>query len=237
MGHHEDYYDANSAEPNNPERSSNRRGCILLGVLVSGACLIALFALLIPAFMRGREQSGKTKCANNLKGVGIAMINYSNDYHYFPHMTGKKEGHTNEQISDVYRTLIQQKYCETAEPFSCHGSGDAHLQRSQKTLDNPTLWDWKGKVNSAEPACLNSSKVDVLQNNELSYTYRRKRLHKDQARSDTILTADKARKDSQNEGCHYDGYNIGYADGHVEFANERETMLIERLRKRLIIGH
>ncbi|MDF1667557.1 MAG: hypothetical protein P1V97_37820 [Planctomycetota bacterium] len=240
MGH-DNYYETDKYRggPAPKKALPNLRIFIALlgGLIFSGCVLSILPAFLSPRLSQDRMPAWKQKCANNLKGVALGMIMYANERQYFPHMTELNKGHTNEEISDVYRTLIQQKYCENAKIFVCQQSNHSYLEANDIAVTNPKFWDWSGKEDSAKPACLQSSRVDVLKNSELSYTYRRNKLRGDSSRSDDMIIADKARKDSDGKGCHPEGYNIGYADGHVDFAHKREVELIGRLRKRLIIGH
>lgn len=237
----DNYYEtgSNYGDPALPKASRTRLVLIILGgIIVSGCVLLILSSLFLsPKLLRNTEPAWKQKCANNLRGVALGMIQYSNENIYDPHMTELSKDHTNEEISDVYRSLIQLKYCDNAEIFICPRSNQNYRKPNETETINPRFWNWAGEENSAKPACIQSSGVDVLQNSELSYTYRRKKLRGDQGRSDDMITADKARKDSEGKGCHFDGYNVGYADGHVEFTKQTEVELLERLRKRLIIGH
>lgn len=241
MGHDDhDYYDTDYDEHMaEPRTSSGGRAFVILGYVILGCCLLmTIAAFLTPMVLENQAKSQKQKCASHLRGINQAMILYANDNRFFPHMTSWAKENNEKQVSDVYRTLIQQVYCDNAELFVCPGSDDRYIEPSQRILENPETWNWKRKPHTAKPACLDSSRLDVMKNSELSYTYRGRRLNRKSARSDTMITADKAQKgDYENEGCHYDGYNIGYADGHVEFVKESDERLIERARQYLILRH
>ncbi|MDF1667514.1 MAG: hypothetical protein P1V97_37595, partial [Planctomycetota bacterium] len=126
-----DYYDDDFDENSAPAKKSGVGMVILIiGIMfIVGICVLGfLAALIMPALMKARTQAGKTKCTNNLRGIGIASILYSNDRRFFPHMTSSKKEHSKEQINDVYRTLVQGKYIDNAEVYICPNSNDYALQ-------------------------------------------------------------------------------------------------------------
>src|SRR4051794_29577998 len=64
--------------------SAPRRGFTLVELLVVIAIIGVLVALLLPAVQAAREAARKTKCKNNLKQLGLALLNYEGTVQCFP---------------------------------------------------------------------------------------------------------------------------------------------------------
>ena len=65
-----------------PKRA--RRGFTLIELLVVIAIIAVLIALLLPAVQAAREAARQAQCRNNLKQIGLAIMNYESAHRALP---------------------------------------------------------------------------------------------------------------------------------------------------------
>ena len=112
-------------------RRHARTAFTLIELLVVIAIIAILIALLVPAVQKVREAAARSQCANNLKQIALAVLNYEGTYKRLP-PAGKGYGWC--RVTAGFPTdpqIVNQNGLTLLLPYMDQNQVDAMLNRSQ----------------------------------------------------------------------------------------------------------
>jgi len=71
-----------------PRNRNVNSGFTLVELLVVIAIIGVLVALLLPAVQAARESARRSQCTNNMKQIGLALLNTESTFKYMPQSAG-----------------------------------------------------------------------------------------------------------------------------------------------------
>lgn len=177
--------------------SRETRGATRADVLV----VIALGALVVPTALLAQEglkgKAEQTRCANNLRQLGLAAICYADDKRYFPHVGPLREldgGYATSATPRVVRALVYFGYHDDPEDFVCPGSDDDWRPVPDAARQDMRRWGWAGRLNEElTTPLLGGVDPTLAETTELSYGWTRRGMTTN-VRASFPLAADRARE-------------------------------------------
>jgi len=214
-----------------------RRSFSLLEVLVVVALLCVLAAFGAAAVLQKREQAGKTKCSNNLRQVGLGMVQYGDDKRFLPHVAATRTLDGDNATTDTpvsVRALVWYGYNDNPEGFICPDSDDSYVPIGDANVrDNMRLWGWNGAWGAPKSIRETTAPwrdggaggdLSLVATPDLSYALTRRGYNRNVA-SNKLLGADRAARGPGGQalpgdvGNSPDGWNVLKADCSVDFVS------------------
>lgn len=216
-----------------------RRGFTLIELLIVIAIISILAALLMPVFATARENARRASCASNLKSIGLAVAQYTQDYDEMyplaiagqpgpgtyttqtdPALPGQKFLVSDGAVSGHWVTWMDmlQPYIRNTQIFACP---DTHIKITASYGYNSALSGWRrgsyGGGASWQPMALSEVKRPAETVLALDYN------------SGYSIYANGFEYGLWSSSPqpvlwpHLDGGNICYADGHVKWVKRLEA--------------
>ncbi|MGE0709824.1 MAG: hypothetical protein AB7N76_24825 [Planctomycetota bacterium] len=191
---------------------------VLLGMGLVGG-------LLVPVVLHAQgRRASTTKCANNLRQLALATIEYADDKRFLPHVTSTRAldgGIDSADTPRKVRALVWYGDHDTPALLICPDSDDQALRIDAATKENMRRWAW-GRAKADEAASPWSAAEQPAHDKlrELSYAMTRRGYNRNVS-SSKLLAADRAVRDGNTTGVlagdHDDGWNVVKMDASVEW--------------------
>ena len=112
-------------------KTKRRYGFTLIELLVVIAIISILAAILFPVFARARENARRTSCLSNLKQIGMAVMQYTQDYDDFYVPAFQKAPGTNNPVTQTDPSMPGTRF------YSRYGGSSAGYRISWMDLIYP----------------------------------------------------------------------------------------------------
>jgi prepilin-type N-terminal cleavage/methylation domain-containing protein/prepilin-type processing-associated H-X9-DG protein len=212
--------------PKHQIKTAQRKGFTLIELLVVISIIALLAAILFPVFLRAREKARAASCQSNLKQLGLAVLQYAQDYDEKVVGVPTNVGVTNNWLGpyEPYFKSEQIKSCPSASPRRAAGD----YTRTLTTMGGDSYNDAGTTVYlyRAIPfqQLFNVSRTWFAFDGRGSYTWTN--VHYAQG-----IGADGANWDTSTgsylvaAGRHNEGFNAVYFDGHVKWTPRQKALL------------
>lgn len=215
------------------------RGFTLIELLIVIAIIAILAAILFPVFARARENARRASCQSNVKQLGLALIQYTQDYDERLPIHNSGTATWTDELEPYFKS-VQILLCPSAKStdgFTSVGGIKSNyvannlysngqncnlgclMDSSPGPTNLVTIEDTAGTVFSADGGEPWPTGIGQFVS---SYNAGSFSLTLDKTASPPVLKD--AQPQSQISGRHFDGANVGFFDGHVKWL-KLETLM------------
>lgn len=216
----------------------------LIELLVVIAIISILAAILFPVFARARENARRTSCMSNLKQIGLAMMQYTQDYdeRYPTALPGKHDGTPQWQsqpgtpgVRFSIETVNNHRvtwmdvifpYVKNVEVFICPSIGDTRQLEGRQQNASPYAYNASisGYANDRYGRPLNNSVgnalTDIQRPAEVTIVWDFTDRYSHQTGGNAWVNAALGQNSAVQPRFatpHFDGASFAFADGHAKW--------------------
>jgi prepilin-type N-terminal cleavage/methylation domain-containing protein/prepilin-type processing-associated H-X9-DG protein len=202
-----------------PARKTRKRGFTLIELLVVIAIISILASILFPVFARARENARRASCQSNLKQIGLGIQQYTQDFdEKYPLLQ-----ETSALGSGITYVTAIQPYVKSSQLFICPSAPQTETTTDQSTTSTDYIWS------VTTPTYQSAAKASYGMNS-LMTTETGMSMSAVEKPAEVPMTFDASWYEAaslspslgavRDSARHFDGVNIGYADGHVKWLSE-----------------
>lgn len=187
-----------------------REAFTLIELLVVIAIIAILAAILFPVFGRARENARRASCQNNLRQIGLGVLQYTQDWdEHYPLMVASAQG------DYIGWGLAVQPYIKSEQVFQCP-SDNSTIPSTGDLAARAGTNGWSDYFMNFNLGISNTSSNTESALTNTSLTVMNGETVADNARA-------YAQKTTTSASRHLDGSNYGFADGHIKWLKKERV--------------
>jgi prepilin-type N-terminal cleavage/methylation domain-containing protein/prepilin-type processing-associated H-X9-DG protein len=193
-----------------------KSGFTLIELLVVIAIIAILAAILFPVFARARENARRASCQSNLKQIGLAIMQYTQDYDERVPPCAANMTPTGTPTKYVYELL--DPYTKSMQLFKCPSDTTTNVM----SYGYNYTYLAPNSASSVALAAINSPAEMVMMTDKLAatqdYVYNPSRWRINGGTNGNSASTTDAYNYGDVDPRHLEGTNVLWADGHVKWS-------------------